>query len=162
MAQSEGLLPWRGRHSSISHSFAVLLRFRRYFLFETYLASEGFFAYQSRLHADGMKLIVNNGIYFEFVPFTDEIFRCRWQSALTIPADAACRPDRGGGRECAWLTSTCAGAWRYLLGDTVRVQSLKHLEIDHYRTHQALPRPMRRAPVSRQYESGYTRDGRGI
>ena len=98
------------------------------FLFETYLASEGFFAYQSRLHAEGMKLIVNNGIYFEFIPFTDEHFdedgnlRSRYPHTLHVG-------EVREGEEYAMVISTCAGAWRYLLGDTVRVQSLKHLEI---------------------------------
>src|SRR5690606_35782634 len=44
--------------------------------FETYLASEGFIAYDARQHhiRTGMKLILNNGIYYEFVPFIDANF----------------------------------------------------------------------------------------
>src|SRR5674476_22068 len=36
---------------------------------ETYLASEGFLAYQNRQDAIGMRLALNNNIFFEFVPF---------------------------------------------------------------------------------------------
>jgi hypothetical protein len=36
---------------------------------ETYLASEGFIAYQNRPDTHAMKLVLNNGIFFEFVPF---------------------------------------------------------------------------------------------
>jgi hypothetical protein len=99
------------------------------FLFETYLASEGFFAYQSRLHAEGMKLIANNGIFFEFVPFNEENFdedgnlRSRFPKTHTVS-------EIEEGEEYAMLISTCAGAWRYLIGDTIRFQTLKHMEIN--------------------------------
>jgi hypothetical protein len=98
------------------------------FFFETYLASEGFFAYQSRLHAEGMKLIVNNGIFYEFIPFNDRNFdedgnlRTRYPQTLTID-------EVREGEDYALLISTCAGAWRYLIGDTVRFKSVKYLEI---------------------------------
>ena len=41
---------------------------------ETYLASEGFLAYQNRQHTNGMRLAINNNIFFEFVPFNDKNF----------------------------------------------------------------------------------------
>ena len=41
---------------------------------ETYLASEGFLAYQSRQDTRGMQLALNNNIFFEFVPFDDNNF----------------------------------------------------------------------------------------
>lgn len=40
---------------------------------ETYPASEGFFAYQDSQKADGLLLLVNNGIFYEFIP-VDEFF----------------------------------------------------------------------------------------
>ena len=98
------------------------------YFFETYLASEGFFAYQNRLNAEGMKLIVNNGIFYEFIPFNNEHFDGdgnlldRHPKTLTI--DEVKEKE-----EYALLISTCAGAWRYLIGDTIRFESLKHLEI---------------------------------
>jgi hypothetical protein len=98
------------------------------FFFETYLASEGFFAYQSRLHAEGMKLITNNGIFYEFIPFNDENFdqdgNLRSRHPVTLTIDEVKEKE-----EYALLISTCAGAWRYLIGDTIRFESLKHMEI---------------------------------
>ena len=43
--------------------------------FETYLASEGFIAYQTRIDNEGgMRLLLRNGIYYEFIPFNSENF----------------------------------------------------------------------------------------
>jgi hypothetical protein len=42
---------------------------------DTYLASEGFLAFQSRPDTTSMELITDNGIYFEFVPFRPEYIR---------------------------------------------------------------------------------------
>ncbi|MBI2270090.1 MAG: GH3 auxin-responsive promoter family protein [Bacteroidetes bacterium] len=94
---------------------------------ETYLASEGFIAYQNRPDATGMKLVMNNGIFYEFVPFTDDNF----------DADGTMKPNPVAlhvGQvqedvEYAILLSTCAGAWRYLIGDTIKFTSLEHYEI---------------------------------
>jgi hypothetical protein len=41
---------------------------------ENYLSSEGFIGYKTREHAKGMKLILDNNIFFEFVPFDDKNF----------------------------------------------------------------------------------------
>jgi hypothetical protein len=41
---------------------------------DSYLASEGFIAYQARPETKAMKLITGNGIYYEFIPFKDEYF----------------------------------------------------------------------------------------
>jgi hypothetical protein len=86
----------------------------------SYLASEGFFAYQKRPNDPDQRLISDGGIYFEFVPFNDQIFDengdLRTQSPETHTLENA-RP----GQTYALLISTCSGAWRYLLGDTVQV-----------------------------------------
>src|SRR5690606_35795124 len=39
---------------------------------DTYLASEGFLAFQSRPDTDAMELVLDNGVFFEFVPFLPE------------------------------------------------------------------------------------------
>ena len=98
------------------------------YLFETYLASEGFFAYQSRLRAAGMKLIVNNGIYYEFIPFTNEFFDPEGNLLTRYPKTLTLSQVKEK-EEYALLVSTCAGAWRYLIGDTIRFESLHHMEI---------------------------------
>ena len=41
---------------------------------ENYLSSEGFLGYKTREHAKGMQLILNNNIFFEFVPFEGKNF----------------------------------------------------------------------------------------
>ena len=41
---------------------------------ETYLASEGFIAYQTHPDAEGMQLVLNNGLFFEFIPFNEQNF----------------------------------------------------------------------------------------
>ena len=41
---------------------------------ETYLASEGFLAYQALPDRKSMRLVLNNGIYYEFIPFNSENF----------------------------------------------------------------------------------------
>ncbi len=41
---------------------------------ESYLASEGYIAYQSRLDRKIMQLVVDNGLFYEFVPFNDDNF----------------------------------------------------------------------------------------
>lgn len=85
----------------------------------TYMASEGMFAFQRTPDMAGMQLLLDNGIFYEFLPFTPRNFddegnlRPGGERPLTIGEVA---PDV----EYALLISTCAGAWRYLIGDTVR------------------------------------------
>ncbi len=94
---------------------------------ETYLASEGFIAYQTHPEANGMELVLNNGLFFEFIPFTDQNF--------TPDGDLVAKPETllidevQEGREYALLLSTVAGAWRYLIGDTVRFTDKSRAEI---------------------------------
>ena len=47
---------------------------------ETYLASEGFIAYQDRQYARGMHLVTNEHIFLEFVPFDYKNFDDEWRS----------------------------------------------------------------------------------
>ncbi len=86
---------------------------------DTYYTSEGSLACQTRLDADRMpmELLLDNGIYFEFVPFNDENFP---NGALNPSAKTLHIGEVEEGVSYAILLSTCAGAWRYLLGDTVK------------------------------------------
>ncbi|RIV23357.1 GH3 auxin-responsive promoter [Fibrisoma montanum] len=94
---------------------------------ETYLASEGFIAYQSHPNADGMQLVLNNGIFFEFIPFNDRNFTA--DGELTANPETLMIDEVEEGKEYALLLSTCSGAWRYLIGDTIRFVSKKRAEI---------------------------------
>ena len=92
--------------------FEALLEDSRAELREVYPASEGFFAVADRGPDDGLRLILDHGIFYEFVP-VDE-----------LNATAPTRHWIGEietGVEYAIAVSTCAGAWAYLIGDTVRV-----------------------------------------
>ncbi len=94
---------------------------------ETYLASEGFIAYQDRQHAKGMKLALNDHIYFEFVPFNDRNFD--HEGNLVPNPETLMIDEVQEGKDYAILLSTSAGAWRYLIGDTVRFVDKARSEI---------------------------------
>jgi hypothetical protein len=94
---------------------------------ETYLASEGFIAYQDRQHASGMRLALNEHIFFEFVPFNDENFDA--DGNLNPDAQTLMIHEIEEGVNYAILLSTAAGAWRYLIGDTIKLVDKKRSEI---------------------------------
>ncbi|MBO9635878.1 MAG: GH3 auxin-responsive promoter family protein [Chitinophagaceae bacterium] len=94
---------------------------------ETYLASEGFIAYQDRQYAKGMRLAMNDHIFFEFVPFNDENFDS--EGNLVENPETLMIHEVEEGKDYAILLSTAAGAWRYLIGDTVRFVDTERCEI---------------------------------
>lgn len=94
---------------------------------ETYLASEGFIAYQTHPDAEGMQLVLNNGLFYEFIPFNDKNFTAEGEM---LPNPETLMIDEvEEGKEYALLLTTCSGAWRYLIGDTVRIVSKARSEI---------------------------------
>ena len=84
----------------------------------TYLASEGMIAFQAHPDHEGMELLLNNGIYFEFVPFEDQYFDADGELVGTPPTLHIGEVEAN--QEYLMLISTCAGAWRYIIGDTIR------------------------------------------
>jgi len=93
---------------------------------ETYMASEGFLAYQDR--PDGnLRLVLNRGIFFEFVPFNENNFD--EDGNLVSNPETLMVQDVEEDIDYALLISTCAGAWRYLIGDTVKFVHKKRMEI---------------------------------
>ncbi len=94
---------------------------------DSYLASEGYIAYQDRRFAEGMKLVTNEHIFFEFVPFDDTNFD--HDGNLVEKPRALMIHEVEEGRDYALLISTSAGAWRYLIGDTVRFVNKEKCEI---------------------------------
>lgn len=94
---------------------------------ETYLASEGFLAYQSRQCTKGMQLVLNNNIFFEFVPFDDNNFD--EAGNMYEDAETFMIHEIDENRDYALLISTNAGTWRYLIGDTVRLIDRERNEI---------------------------------
>src|SRR5260370_917329 len=81
---------------------------------EVYAASEGFVAAADRGEGDGLRVVVDHGVFYEFVPVAE--------------IDAA-RPTRHGigdietGVDYAPALTTCAGLWAYVVGDVVRFVS---------------------------------------
>jgi hypothetical protein len=94
---------------------------------ETYLASEGFIAFQSRPSTSAMQLVLDNGIFFEFVPFNETNFDD--DGNLKPDATVLNISEVEENKDYGLLISTCAGAWRYLIGDTVRFTSRARSEI---------------------------------
>ena len=94
---------------------------------ETYLASEGFLAYQNRQDAIGMHLALNNNIFFEFVPFDDKNFD--GEGNMIAEPEAYMLHEIEENKEYAILISTNAGTWRYALGDTVKLINKEKSEI---------------------------------
>ncbi|MDN5204975.1 GH3 auxin-responsive promoter family protein [Fulvivirgaceae bacterium BMA10] len=94
---------------------------------ETYLASEGFIAFQSFPNRKSMRLVLNNDIFYEFVPFNEKNFQTDGElvdEPETLMIDQVLE-----GQEYAILLSTSAGAWRYLIGDVIKFTSVPDCEI---------------------------------
>jgi hypothetical protein len=87
---------------------------------ETYPASEGFIAYQDSQEAEGLLLLLNSGIYYEFVPIS-EYFKEK-PRRLHIGEVKL-------GENYALLLNTNAGLWGYSIGDTVKFVSLNPYRI---------------------------------
>ena len=94
---------------------------------ETYLASEGFIAYQDRQYAKGMRLVTGEHLFLEFVPFNEQNFTANGD--LVNNPEALMIHEVEEGKDYALLISTSAGAWRYLIGDTVRFVDKENCEI---------------------------------
>jgi len=77
----------------------------------TYNASEGFFGIQEEIEKDELLLMLDYGIYYEFIPM-DEIDK---EHPRAIPlSEVVC------GVNYAMVITTNAGLWRYMIGDTVK------------------------------------------
>ncbi|MEO6812915.1 MAG: GH3 auxin-responsive promoter family protein, partial [Ginsengibacter sp.] len=94
---------------------------------ETYLASEGFLAFQNRQDAIGMKLVTNNNIFFEFVPFDHNNFDI--DGNMVSNPEALMIHEVEKNKNYAILISTNAGTWRYLIGDTIQFVDVDKCEI---------------------------------
>ncbi|MBU2949363.1 GH3 auxin-responsive promoter family protein [Tamlana agarivorans] len=96
-------------------------------IIDTYLASEGFIAYQERPETKSMKLIVDNGIYFEFVPFNPDYIN--QDGSIKESAPCLTLADVELDQDYVLIMSTVSGAWRYLIGDTIVFTDLERAEI---------------------------------
>ena len=96
-------------------------------IMDTYLASEGFFAFNARPDTMSMELALDHGMYFEFVPHDERGFD-ETGTLLKKPLVLDYR-DVEEGVDYALLVSTPAGAWRYMIGDTIKFTDLKRMEM---------------------------------
>ncbi len=94
---------------------------------EMFPASEGFFAYQdtnydnkNSIKKDGMLLLLNHGIFYEFIPAAE--FFNKNPTRITIK-------DVALGVNYVMIISTNAGLWAYNVGDTIEFTSLKPFRI---------------------------------
>jgi|TARA_R110002126_G_C10490437_1_gene503695 hypothetical protein len=83
--------------------------------YETYNASEGFFAIQDRNGSKELLLMLDYGIFYEFIPMSDY----KGESSKTIPISQVKKDI-----DYALIITTNSGLWRYLIGDTIRFTSL--------------------------------------
>ncbi|WP_396149547.1 GH3 auxin-responsive promoter family protein [Flavobacterium sp.] len=83
---------------------------------ELFPASEGFFAYQDKQNEKGMLLLLNAGMFYEFIK-TDEFFTENPKRYTIGEVEL--------GVNYALILSTNAGLWGYNIGDTVQFTSLK-------------------------------------
>jgi hypothetical protein len=100
---------------------------RPIYYMDTYLASEGFIAFQRREDTESMKMVLDNGIFFEFVPFNEKNFDD--DGNLVENPQTLNISQVKEGVEYALLISTCSGAWRYLIGDVIKFTSVENYEI---------------------------------
>ena len=82
---------------------------------ETYNASEGFFGLQSDLSDPAMLLMLDYGIYYEFIPMDE--FGSDHPTVVPLAGVQT-------GVNYAMVISTSCGLWRYIIGDTVRFTSV--------------------------------------
>lgn len=100
--------------------FKRMIRSEKMNYVETYNASEGFFGIQDRTNVNDMLLMLDYGIFYEFIPaeqITDE-------NPQTIGLDQVETE-----KNYAIVISTNAGLWRYLIGDTVTFTSVNPYRI---------------------------------
>ena len=94
---------------------------------ENYLSSEGFLGYKDHENAKGIRLVLDNNIFMEFVPFDDKNFDADGQ--MVQNPEALMIHEVETGKEYALLMSTNSGAWRYLIGDTIRFVDVERAEV---------------------------------
>ncbi len=82
---------------------------------ETYNASEGFFAAQDQLNQEGMLLLLNHGIFYEFLPL-DQLGSSNPQTVDIKGVEL--------NKQYALIISSNGGLWRYMIGDTIQFTSL--------------------------------------
>ena len=87
---------------------------------DTYNASEGFFAVQSDWSSEAMLLLLDVGVFYEFLPVED----CDSETPEVYPIW-----EIEAGRTYELIITAANGLWRYRLGDTVTIEQLNPVKI---------------------------------
>ncbi len=88
--------------------------------YEIYNASEGFFAIQDLNNSNDLLLMLDYGIFYEFIPM--DVFGTPQQKAIRLSEVEL-------NKNYAIVITTNGGLWRYMIGDTVRFTSLNPYRI---------------------------------
>lgn len=88
--------------------------------YETYNASEGFFGLQDQKNSQELLLMLDYGIFYEFIPL-EELHQAKPKTLQLQDVEI--------GKQYALVISTNAGLWRYLIGDTIVFTSLNPYRI---------------------------------
>lgn len=88
--------------------------------YEIYNASEGFFGIQDQSGSDEMLLMLDYGIFYEFIPM--EEYGKEHPKTLTLDSVEI-------GKNYALLITTNGGLWRYIIGDTIQFTSISPFRI---------------------------------
>lgn len=96
--------------------FRRLLPSKSFKYYEIYNASEGFFAIQDQNYSGDLLLMLDYGIFYEFIPMST--YGMEGQQVIPLSAVQL-------NTNYALVITTNAGLWRYVIGDTIRFVSLK-------------------------------------
>ena len=96
--------------------YRAMLPSKKFKYYEIYNASEGFFAIQDQNYTGDLLLMLDYGIFYEFIPM---------DSYGTSEQEVIPLSDVKLNTNYALLITTNAGLWRYRIGDTIRFVSLK-------------------------------------
>ena len=105
--------PYRSQYAAITDVSKM-----RYI--EAYNASEGFFAVQDTIDSRAMLLLLDLGVFYEFMPL-DQLDN---PSPQLVPMWKV-EP----GKVYGLVISSCNGLWRYAIGDTVKIESVNPVKI---------------------------------
>ena len=100
--------------------FDSIINSKKVNYYQTYNASEGFFSLQNENKADDMLLMLDYGIFYEFIPMNE--FDGTNSNAISLEEIEL-------NKNYALVISTNGGLWRYLVGDTVKFTSLSPFKI---------------------------------
>lgn len=89
---------------------------------DTYLTSEGYFAYQKTPKEEGMLLLTNHGVYYEFVEEKYFDLLLSDDQLHKVPALNLSKVEQG--KRYVLIISTSSGLWRYCLGDIIEFTSI--------------------------------------